>query len=329
MPNNNVKVIAELCQNHKGDFKLIEEMVHAAAESGADIAKIQFIDSKDLTFRKKFDDGLIENEEIKIIKRPYKEEYERLKKLDLNKDDHLNFIEICKKFKITPMTTIFNLSKINYAKNLNFNAIKLASYDCGSHFMIEEILKKNFDKIVISCGASYDNEIEKTCHLMRNHKDFSLLHCVTIYPTPLIEAHLNRIKFLKKLTKNVGISDHSDPEKTGHKLCIGAVNMGANLIEKHFTILKKDQTKDGPVSVNEKQLKELISLVNLSDDERKNYIKNHVPEYDKMLGKEKRELSKVEILNRDYYRGRFASKDKNNKIFDNWQKVDLNDLVLK
>ena len=142
MSNNNVKVIAELCQNHKGDFKLIEEMVHAAAESGADIAKIQFIDSKDLTFRKKFDDGLIENEEIKIIKRPYKEEYERLKKLDLNKDDHLNFIEICKKFKITPMTTIFNLSKINYAKNLNFNAIKLASYDCGSHFMIEEILKK-------------------------------------------------------------------------------------------------------------------------------------------------------------------------------------------
>ena len=40
------------------------------------------------------------------------------------------------------MTTIFNLSKINYAKKLNFDAVKLASYDCGSHFMIEEILKK-------------------------------------------------------------------------------------------------------------------------------------------------------------------------------------------
>ena len=58
-----------------------------------------------------------------------------------------------------------------------------------------------------------------------------------------------------------------------------------------------------------------------------NFIKEHVPEYDAMLGKEKRELSRVEILNRDYYRGRFASKDKNNKIFYNWEKVDLNSLI--
>ena len=327
MSDKKVKVIAELCQNHKGDFNLIKEMVHAASEAGADIAKIQFIDSQDLTFREKFDHGLTENGETKVIKRPYKEEFDRLKNLDLTKDDHLNFIEVCKKFKITPMTTIFNLSKINYAKQLKFNAIKLASYDCGSHYMIEQILKKNFDKIVISCGASYDEEIEKTCNLMRGHNDFTLLHCVTIYPTPLIEAHLNRIKYLKKLADNVGISDHSDPEKTGYKLCIGAVNMGANLVEKHFTILKKNQTKDGPVSVNEKQLKELISLVNLSDDDRESYIKKNIPEYEQMLGKEKRELSKIEILNRDYYRGRFASKNKSNKTIYNWDEVDLNELV--
>ena len=74
---------------------------------------------------------------------------------------------------------------------------------------------------------------------MKNHKDFTLLHCVTIYPTPLSEAHLNRITYLKKLTKNVGISDHSDPEKTGFKLSIGAVEMGASLVEKHLLSLKK------------------------------------------------------------------------------------------
>ena len=51
-----VTVIAELCQNHKGDIKLVEEMVHAATEAGADIAKIQSIDSSDLTHRKKFDE---------------------------------------------------------------------------------------------------------------------------------------------------------------------------------------------------------------------------------------------------------------------------------
>lgn len=322
-----VTVIAELCQNHKGDIKLVEEMVHAASESGADIAKIQSIDSSDLTHRKKFDDGLIENGEIKVIKRPYKNEYERLKLLDLNKSHHLKFIEICEKYNIKPMTTIFNLSKIKYVKDCDFKYVKLASYDCGSHYLIKEILKRNFDKIVISSGASYDNEIEKTCHLMRDHKDFSLLHCVTIYPTPLEEAHLNRIRYLKTLTKNVGISDHSDPEKTGYKLCVGAVNLGANIVEKHFTILGKDQTKDGPVSVNQKQLKELVEIVNLDDEDRNNYIKLNIPEYEKMLGKEKRELSKVELLNRDYYRGRFSSKNKKNEIVYNWEEINLNDLI--
>ena len=324
---NKITVIAELCQNHKGDFKIVEEMVHAASEAGADIAKIQSIDSNDLTKREKFENGLIENNEIKVIKRPYKEEYDRLKLLDLNRDHHLNFIQVCKKYNITPMTTIFNLSKINFVKSANFQAVNLASYDCGSHFLIKEILKKKFSKIIISSGASYDNEIEKTCHLMRDHKDFSLLHCVTIYPTPLKEAHLNRIKYLKTLTKNVGISDHSDPEKTGYKLCIGAVNLGANIIEKHFTILKKDQTKDGPVSVNSKQLKELIDLVNLSDEDRKEYIKENIPEYNEMLGLKERDLSKTEILNRDYYRGRFASKDTKGNIVNNWEEINLNDLI--
>ncbi len=322
-----VTVIAELCQNHKGDIKLVEEMVHAASESGADIAKIQSIDSSDLTHRKKFDDGLIENGEVKVIKRPYKNEYERLKLLDLNKSHHLKFIEICEKYNIKPMTTIFNLSKIKYVKDCDFKYIKIASYDCGSHSLIKEILKKNFEKIVISSGASYDDEIEKTCHLMRDHKDFSLLHCVTIYPTPLEEAHLNRIKYLKTLTENVGISDHSDPEKTGYKLCVGAVNLGANIVEKHFTILDKDQTRDGPVSVNQKQLKKLVELVNLDDEDRNNYIKINIPEYKKMLGKEKRDLSKVELLNRDYYRGRFSSKNKKNEIVHNWDEINLNDLI--
>ena len=162
---------------------------------------------------------------------------------------------------------------------------------------------------------------------MKGHQDFSLLHCVTIYPTPLEDAHLNRIKYLKTLTENVGISDHSDPEKTGYKLCVGAVSLGATIIEKHFTILKKDQTRDGPVSVNHKPLKELIELVNLNKEDQNKYIEKNVPEYKSMLGKEKRSLSKTEMLNRDYYRGRFASKDNKGIIINNWEETNLNSLV--
>ena len=54
------KIIAELCQNHNGDIKVLSEMVSAASEAGADILKIQSMRSKDLTFREMFEDGLIE-----------------------------------------------------------------------------------------------------------------------------------------------------------------------------------------------------------------------------------------------------------------------------
>ena len=73
------KIIAELCQNHNGDIKILQEMVHAAAESGADFAKIQSIDSSELTHRPRFDEGLIEGGKIKVIKRPYKQSSQDLK----------------------------------------------------------------------------------------------------------------------------------------------------------------------------------------------------------------------------------------------------------
>jgi len=94
------KIIAELCQNHNGDIKILEEMVHSAAESGADYAKIQSMHSSELTHRKRFDEGLIEGGKVKVIKRPYKAEYERLKKLDLEEKQHQLFLDFCKKYKI-------------------------------------------------------------------------------------------------------------------------------------------------------------------------------------------------------------------------------------
>ena len=94
------KLIAELCQNHNGDINILEEMVAAAAESGADYAKIQSIDSDELTFRERFENGLEEGGIYRHKKRPYKDEYERLKKLDLNEETQINFHNLCKKHNI-------------------------------------------------------------------------------------------------------------------------------------------------------------------------------------------------------------------------------------
>lgn len=318
------KIIAELCQNHNGDIKILKEMVHAAAECGADYAKIQSIDSSELTHRIRFDDGLVEGGKIKVIKRPFVAEYERLKKLDLNESHHELFIDYCKKYKIRPMTTIFSLSKIDMVEKLGFNTVKIASFDCASHRLIKDVSKRNFHHIVVSTGATFNLEIKKTAQILKSaNKKHTLLHCVSIYPTKLEDANLARIRYLKKICPNIGLSDHSNPEI--HQNLIPAVGlyMGAEIIEKHFTILSKDKTKDGPVSANPKQLKELVKLSKLNKKKLLNYIEENTEDYKILLGQENRDMTTTELLNRDYYQGRFASKDRNGNYVFNWSEDKL------
>jgi N,N'-diacetyllegionaminate synthase len=314
------KIIAELCQNHNGDIKILEEMVHAASESGADYAKIQSLHSSELTHRKRFDEGLIEGGKIKTIKRDYKSEYERLKKLDLEESDHVKFINFCKKYNIKPLTTIFSLGKVDMVDKL-FDEVKISSFDCASHRLIEEISKKDFDHIIVSTGATFNREIKKTCNILNlANKKFTLLHCVSIYPTPMESANIERINFLKKFNDKVGISDHSNPEINKNLIPAVAFYLGVDCIEKHFTILDKDKTKDGPVSANPNQLKEIVNLSKSNKEDIKKYIDENINDYKILLGSENRDMTDIELLNRDYYQGRFASKDSNNdKYVFNWQ----------
>ena len=313
------KIIAELCQNHNGDRNILDEMVSAAAENGANYAKIQSMHSSELTHRERFDHGLIEGGKVKIIKRPYKDEYERLKKLDLEFEDHSLFLSLCKKYNIIPCTTIFSLSKIQMISDLKFETLKIASFDCASHRLIEEITKFDFKHIIVSTGATFNREIKKTTSILKEKKKkFTLLHCISIYPTPLKEAHLERINYLKKFSDSVGLSDHSNPEINDNILSAMAMTYNIDFIEKHFTILDKDKSKDGPVSVNPSQLKELSNLTKFSKKQLFAYIKDKNVDYKILKGMANRDLSDLELLNRDYYQGRFASKNNKDKIVFNW-----------
>ena len=90
------KIIAEFCQNHNGNFELLKKMINDAAEAGATHAKIQSIESKNLTFRPEFENGLIINSKTHAIKRPYQLEFDRLKALEINDEQSFKFIELCK-----------------------------------------------------------------------------------------------------------------------------------------------------------------------------------------------------------------------------------------
>ncbi len=318
------KIIAELCQNHNGDLKILKEMVHAAAESGAEYCKIQSIKSSELTHRKKFDDGKFENGKTIVKKRPFEDELKRLKPLDLTEDAHFKFLEYCAEYKIKPTTTIFTRSRLKFIEKMNLDLIKIASFDCASHRMIEEVSKTKIKHIVVSTGTAYDEEIKRTAEILKNSaKKFTLLHCVSIYPTPVQFANLNRINFLKNFSDSVGFSDHSKSEEDGIKLSVASLLFDIDFIERHFTIIDKSSTKDGVVSLNPKELKNLVDLAKSDKKTIKEYLEENFKDHKVALGKEKRKLSHEELLNRDYYRGRFASINSKGEYVYNWENRDF------
>jgi len=309
-------IIAECCQNHNGDLAILKDMVWAAAEAGATYVKIQSMLADDLPKRARFEQGTWDGDLQTAIKRPYQAEYDRLKPMDLDDDAHHWFAEECARAGIKPLTTVFSRSRIPFIASLGWDAVKVASYDCGSLPMLRE-LKTHFDHLYISTGATYDHEIEAAAELLEDHS-FSFLHCVTIYPTPLEEMHLARLEYLRAFTPSVGFSDHSLVARDGIKASTAAMAAGADVVERHYTVLAPDESRDGPVSINPAQLKELVEFSKMSTEELQGYIRREIPEYDSMIGQQRRELSHTEELNRDYYRGRFASRVGDGWVY-NWE----------
>jgi N,N'-diacetyllegionaminate synthase len=310
-------IIAELCQNHNGDKKLLSEMISAAAEAGAEYVKVQSMLASEITYRERFEEGVVDSKGVRqSIFRPYQAEVDRLAPMDLSDDDFKWFIDECENVGVEPMTTIFTRQRIPFLSSLGMKAVKVASYDCGAHQLIQD-LRDNFDHLVVSTGASYNHEIENTADILKG-TSYDLLHCVTIYPTPMEELHLNRMNYLRQFTSTVGFSDHSLVARDGIDASILALGQGAEVIERHFTIQDAKSSRDGPVSINPEELKRLVEFGKMSSEEIMDYVHKNIPNWKVGLGQEQRDMSPEELLNRDYYSGRFASMIEGKPVY-NWE----------
>jgi|LauGreDrversion4_1035100.scaffolds.fasta_scaffold25136_2 N,N'-diacetyllegionaminate synthase len=323
-----MKIIAELCQNHNGSFDLVKSMVDAAAGAGATHVKIQTIYADTLVFRPQFEEGLIVDGKTYAIKRPWLPEYQRLKGLELSPDQSFKFVEYCRNVGVIPLTTCFARKNLKEIYEQGFREIKVASYDCASYQLIKE-LAKQFSHLYISTGATFDDEVECSASILKNTSaSYSFLHCVTLYPTPIEMMHLSRISWLRQHSNQTGFSDHSFASKDGLVASMAAVLMGAEIIERHFTILPADETRDGPVSINAKQLKELSEFVKLTKTDQRSLLENIYPQWEIMIGNPSRQLTEIELLNRDYYRGRFATPRTQNQniateMIFNWEQTPI------
>src|ERR1051326_7432943 len=143
-----VQIIAECCQNHNGDRDTLDRMVEAAAKAGAQFVKMQTIYAEDLSFRPQFEEGLVVDGVTKSIKRPYRAEFDRLKGLEISEKDTRHFIKTCRDNGVEPMTTCFARRWTGPLAELGFKAIKVASYDCASFPMLEDLAGAYADIVV-------------------------------------------------------------------------------------------------------------------------------------------------------------------------------------
>ena len=314
-----INIIAEFCQNHNGNVRLLDRMIEEAKINGASHAKLQGLYSSELTKRSEFEPG---NQTNGSLLRPYQIEFDRLSKLDLTPDAESKFVQDCINADIVPMITVFTHAGLDRAVNAGFKSFKIASYDCGSRELISRVLPYA-DELVISTGATLWQEIELTSKLVAASKKpdtkIAFLHARTIYPTPLENMNISRMMYLKYFGWEIGLSDHSRPEIDGLIASKLAIHLGGTYIERHFTVLDRDETRDGPVSINPEQLRELVDFSNQNPQERYLELSKIVDLSRISFGASQLEIDPQEVINAKYYRGRVASWNDSKQVYS-WQR---------
>lgn len=314
-----MKLIAEMCQNHNGDFDLLLEMVAKAAEAGATHCKIQGLYSNELVYREEF-----EAHGSSSLVRPFLAEKERLEGLDLNEKQERDFVIACKDHGVTPMITVFTYLGAERARKAGFTSVKFASYDCASFYLIKRV-SSFASELVISTGATSIPDVltayQRVSSLnLRIEPDF--LHAVTEYPTPLSRLGLNKYFRLQSEMGNLGWSDHTLFQSTGVAATKLFLSLGANVVERHFTVLAPEQSKDGPVSVTPDGLREIRKFFEEPVEEKKQFVEEFLLANPQDQDQSDGHLSEAEVTNASYYRGRVASKHPSKGYVFGWEPWD-------
>lgn len=177
-------------------------------------------------------------------------------------DEYRQLKEYCEKLDICFMSTAFDMYSADYLEPL-LDIYKISSSDLNNMPFIAYQAKKN-TPIILSTGASNNDEIRQAVELIRkyNDKEIILMHCVLEYPTPYEHANLNKIVTLKKEYPDliIGYSDHTRPDKN-YDVLKTAFNLGATVIEKHFTLNKNLCGNDHYHAMDDEDAREIIRQI--------------------------------------------------------------------
>ena len=247
--------IADIAANHDGDLNKAIELIHLSAENGADAAKFQHFKAEtivsDIGFKKLKKKKSHQSTWKKSVYEVYKDASINLKWTERLKKE-------CEKCGIIFFTSPYDLGLVDYVDKY-VPAYKIGSGDITYLEIIKKISNKK-KPVILASGASNLKDVDRAVYeILKRNKSLCLMQCNTNYTAEknnLNHINLNVLKTFKKRYPKVilGLSDHT----AGHSTVLGAIALGARMIEKHFTDKNDKEGPDHKFSMNPKSWREMI-----------------------------------------------------------------------
>lgn len=282
-------IVAEAGLNHNGSLKVAFKLVDKAVEVGCNAIKFQTYKSSNRISGKikkvRYAETILGIEETLL---------EMFQRLEMSHEEHKHLFEYARRKGIEIFSTPFDFESVDLLESLGVQFYKIASFDLVNIPLLRYVASTK-KPMIISTGMSTLGQIEEALDTVRSegNSDVILLHCISAYPAAPEEMNLNIIKTFKDIFHvPVGLSDHT----LGIMVAQIALALGANIIERHFTL---DRTLEGPdhiLSSEPEEMRELVRRVSLINRILGDGIKKIEPsEYDMINTQRKSLYARVRI----------------------------------
>ena len=225
-------LIAEIGANHNGDIELAKRMIDAAKRCGADAVKFQSWSSTSLISRAEY----ARNTSYADTDRHFGSLLEMVQTYQLTPLQHHELVNYCSEQEIHFLSSAFSPEEVDLLVEIDVPALKVASMDVNHPVLLRRMAETG-KPVLLSTGMASMAEIAGAVDTLRGAgcRELVVLHCVSLYPPPDTELNLRNIGMLETAFQvPVGFSDHS----LGTAIALGAVALGACIVEKHFTLDK-------------------------------------------------------------------------------------------
>lgn len=232
---NPVFIIAEIGNNHNGDFELAKKMIEAAALAGADAVKLQRRTVDEVFTKELLGKEQTHSKSLGITYGAYR------RKLELRDDELAKLKGIAHSLGLAYFVTPFDITSAKVLAQIGMDAWKIASFDVNHPELVEFVARQG-QPLFLSTGMSTLEDVDLAIKTVQKYNDKLIVNqCVSIYPTPSEDLNLGAIKALMKRYHPIliGYSGH----EMGYFPTIAAVALGVCSVERHFTY---DKTLPGP-----------------------------------------------------------------------------------